>query len=89
MDPSEDPLTPIKQAIGTLHERIMALEKSARQPACSAAQLVIWDKEHDRLLVALQKHRDSWHHPTQAQRDERKRMVARRDKLREHLHIEY
>lgn len=85
----DDPLLPVKQAIGDLHERIMALERAAKHPSISPAQLVIWDKEHDRLLVALQKHRDSWHHPTQAQRDERKRMVARRDKLREHLHIEY
>lgn len=67
----------------------MALERAAKHPARSSAQLVIWDKEHDRLIAAIAKHRDSWRHPSEHQQQERKKMIARRDILRTLLHIEY
>ena len=86
---SEDPITPVKQAIGHLHQRIMAVELALKHPARCPAQLVIWDKEHDRVISAIAKHRESWHRPNPAQQAERKRMVARRDELRKLLNIEY
>lgn len=69
--------------LAALERRIAALEKRG----CNA-QLVIWDKEHDRILAEIASLRDRA--PlSQAGKDRLSLLKARRDELRPLLNIKY